>query len=132
VDQSGSHVKFVKYAEEGMYTTIVPRHREVAVGTLILIRLIDSMNYRWSDKLTTNGESVPPSPFALSLSKGPNTTFFKQSRYKEYSAPIRNKPGWVPRLVAPQLAAVPPRPRWATRWCDCWAWFEGLIADGDT
>lgn len=34
VDQSGSHVKFVRYAEEGVYTTIVPRHREVAVGTL--------------------------------------------------------------------------------------------------
>ncbi len=30
----GSHVKFVKYAEEGVLTAIVPRHREIAVGTL--------------------------------------------------------------------------------------------------
>ena len=51
------------------------------------------MNYLWFDKpvlslvegLTTNGEGVPPSPFALSLSKGPNTTFFKQNRYKRVS-----------------------------------------------
>ena len=28
-----------------------------------------------AEGLTTNGESVPPSPFALSLSKGTNTTF---------------------------------------------------------
>ena len=34
VDQSGSHAKFVKYAEEGVLTAIVPRHREIAVGTL--------------------------------------------------------------------------------------------------
>lgn len=34
VSQKGSHVKFVKRADEGMWTAIVPRHREVAVGTL--------------------------------------------------------------------------------------------------
>ena len=32
--QSGSHVKFVKETDEGMRMAIVPRHREVAVGTL--------------------------------------------------------------------------------------------------
>ena len=32
--QSGSHVKFVRYTDEGVYTAIVPRHREIAVGTL--------------------------------------------------------------------------------------------------
>jgi predicted RNA binding protein YcfA (HicA-like mRNA interferase family) len=30
----GSHVKFVKYAQEGTRTAIVPKHREVAAGTL--------------------------------------------------------------------------------------------------
>lgn len=32
--QKGSHVKFVKHTDEGVRTAIVPRHREVAVGTL--------------------------------------------------------------------------------------------------
>jgi predicted RNA binding protein YcfA (HicA-like mRNA interferase family) len=32
--QKGSHVKFVRQTYEGTRTTIVPRHREVAVGTL--------------------------------------------------------------------------------------------------
>ena len=32
--QKGSHVKFVKHAGEGTRAAIVPRHREVAVGTL--------------------------------------------------------------------------------------------------
>ena len=30
----GSHVKFVKRSGAGIYTAIVPRHREIAVGTL--------------------------------------------------------------------------------------------------
>ncbi len=34
VSQKGSHVKFVRHADEGTRTAIVPRHREVAVGTL--------------------------------------------------------------------------------------------------
>ena len=34
VGQSGSHVKFVNYSDDGTYTAIVPRHREVAVGTI--------------------------------------------------------------------------------------------------
>ena len=32
--QRGSHVKFVKNSSEGVRTAVVPRHREVAVGTL--------------------------------------------------------------------------------------------------
>ena len=31
--QKGSHVKFVKRTDDGVLTTIVPRHREVSVGT---------------------------------------------------------------------------------------------------
>jgi predicted RNA binding protein YcfA (HicA-like mRNA interferase family) len=31
--QKGSHVKFAKQTNQGLYTAIVPRHREVAVGT---------------------------------------------------------------------------------------------------
>ena len=34
MSQSGSHVKFVKYTDAGVYTAIVPRHRELAIGTL--------------------------------------------------------------------------------------------------
>jgi predicted RNA binding protein YcfA (HicA-like mRNA interferase family) len=34
VSQKGSHVKFAKRTDEGVRTVIVPRHREVAVGTL--------------------------------------------------------------------------------------------------
>ncbi len=32
--QKGSHVKFAKRIYEGVRTAIVPRHREIAVGTL--------------------------------------------------------------------------------------------------
>jgi len=32
--QKGSHVKFVKYSAEGTCTAIVPRHREISIGTL--------------------------------------------------------------------------------------------------
>ncbi len=32
--QKGSHVKFVRHADEGTRTAIVPRHREITVGTL--------------------------------------------------------------------------------------------------
>jgi len=34
MSQFGSHVKFVRYTDAGVYTAIVPRHREIAVGTL--------------------------------------------------------------------------------------------------
>jgi predicted RNA binding protein YcfA (HicA-like mRNA interferase family) len=34
VNQKGSHVKFAKRTDEGTRIVIVPRHREVAVGTL--------------------------------------------------------------------------------------------------
>jgi predicted RNA binding protein YcfA (HicA-like mRNA interferase family) len=34
VSQRGSHVKFVIYTDAGVYTTTVPRHREIAIGTL--------------------------------------------------------------------------------------------------
>lgn len=34
VGQTGSHVKFAKISDEGTRTTTVPRHREVASGTL--------------------------------------------------------------------------------------------------
>jgi len=34
VSQRGSHVKFARYSEEGTRTTIVPRRREVPIGTL--------------------------------------------------------------------------------------------------
>jgi len=32
--QTGSHVKFAKRVGNGLRTTIVPKHREVALGTL--------------------------------------------------------------------------------------------------
>lgn len=32
--QSGSHIKFVKVIDSGTRTTIVPKHKEVASGTL--------------------------------------------------------------------------------------------------
>lgn len=34
VGQTGSHVKFAKTTAEGMRTATVPKHREVAAGTL--------------------------------------------------------------------------------------------------
>ena len=34
VSSRGSHVKFAKTTPEGIWTAIVPRHREIAVGTL--------------------------------------------------------------------------------------------------
>jgi predicted RNA binding protein YcfA (HicA-like mRNA interferase family) len=34
VGQKGSHVKFTKMTKEGLRTAIVPRHREIAIGTL--------------------------------------------------------------------------------------------------
>lgn len=37
VSQRGSHVKFAKYTDEGTRTAIVPRHREIAIGTLFSI-----------------------------------------------------------------------------------------------
>ena len=34
VGQTGSHVKFAKTTSQGVLTTTVPKHREVAPGTL--------------------------------------------------------------------------------------------------
>ena len=34
LSQRGSHVKFVKYASEGIYTAIVPHRREIPIGTI--------------------------------------------------------------------------------------------------
>ena len=34
VSQKGSHIKFAKEIEAGIRTAIVPRHKEVALGTL--------------------------------------------------------------------------------------------------
>ena len=34
ISQKGSHIKFVKFTEEGIITTIVPNHREVSPGTM--------------------------------------------------------------------------------------------------
>jgi predicted RNA binding protein YcfA (HicA-like mRNA interferase family) len=34
VSQKGSHVKFAKETPEGLRVAIVPRHREVSIGTL--------------------------------------------------------------------------------------------------
>lgn len=34
VGQTGSHIKFAKITDEGTRTATVPRHREVASGTL--------------------------------------------------------------------------------------------------
>lgn len=34
VSQKGSHVKFAKETEDGRRTTIVPKHKEIALGTL--------------------------------------------------------------------------------------------------
>ena len=34
VSQNRSHVKFVKETEQEIWTTIVPHHKEVSVGTL--------------------------------------------------------------------------------------------------
>jgi len=32
--QRGGHVKFVRHARDAVYTAIIPRHSEIAVGTL--------------------------------------------------------------------------------------------------
>lgn len=32
--QKGSHVKFIKETKVGTYTAIVPRHKEIQVGTI--------------------------------------------------------------------------------------------------
>ncbi len=34
VGQTGSHIKFAKTTEAGIRTAIVPKHREVAAGTI--------------------------------------------------------------------------------------------------
>jgi predicted RNA binding protein YcfA (HicA-like mRNA interferase family) len=37
VSQKGSHVKFAKSTDEGTRTAIVPRHREITIGTIASI-----------------------------------------------------------------------------------------------
>ncbi len=37
VNQKGSHVKFAKFTDEGTRTAIVPRHREITIGTELFI-----------------------------------------------------------------------------------------------
>lgn len=34
ISQKGSHVKFIKYTEQGSLITIVPYHKEIAIGTI--------------------------------------------------------------------------------------------------
>lgn len=34
VSQSGSHIKFARTSTEGTRTAVVPKHREIAAGTL--------------------------------------------------------------------------------------------------
>jgi predicted RNA binding protein YcfA (HicA-like mRNA interferase family) len=34
ISQKGSHVKFIKYNEQGTITTIVPNHKEISAGTI--------------------------------------------------------------------------------------------------
>jgi predicted RNA binding protein YcfA (HicA-like mRNA interferase family) len=34
ISQRGSHVKFAKQTEQGLRAAVVPRHREVAAGTM--------------------------------------------------------------------------------------------------
>ena len=34
VSQKGSHVKFAQETPEGRFTTIVPNHKEITIGTL--------------------------------------------------------------------------------------------------
>ncbi|ULH28889.1 type II toxin-antitoxin system HicA family toxin [Leptospira weilii] len=38
--RKGSHVKFIKITEFGTLTAIVPKHKEIAIGTLRSILLI--------------------------------------------------------------------------------------------
>ena len=51
VSQKGSHVKFAKATDEGVRTVIVPRHREVAVGTLRSIARQAGMTSREFDAM---------------------------------------------------------------------------------
>lgn len=34
VSQKGSHVKFAKFTDEGTFTATVPKHTEIALGTM--------------------------------------------------------------------------------------------------
>ncbi len=34
ISQKGSHIKFVKYTQEGTITAIVPKHKEITAGTV--------------------------------------------------------------------------------------------------
>jgi predicted RNA binding protein YcfA (HicA-like mRNA interferase family) len=47
INQRGSHVKFAKQTEHGLRTAIVPRHREIAAGTLRSI--LSQVGLRWDD-----------------------------------------------------------------------------------
>ena len=49
--QQGSHVKFIKKSLDSVRTAIVPRHREVAVGTIRSILRQAGLNWDEFDKL---------------------------------------------------------------------------------
>ena len=34
ISQKGSHIKFVKYTAKGTITAIVPKHKEISIGTI--------------------------------------------------------------------------------------------------
>ena len=51
VSQKGSHVKFAKESGEGVFTAIVPLHREVAVGTLRSILRQAALTFEEFDSL---------------------------------------------------------------------------------
>ena len=51
VSQRGSHVKFAKQTDEGLLTATVPRHREVAAGTLRSILRQAGMDWEAFEKL---------------------------------------------------------------------------------
>ena len=51
VSQRGSHVKFARETDAGVRTAIVPRHREIAVGTLRSILRQAGLNYDEFERL---------------------------------------------------------------------------------
>ncbi len=51
VSQRGSHVKLRKHTPDGVLTTIVPRHSEIAVGLLRAILRQAGLNWDEFDRL---------------------------------------------------------------------------------
>jgi predicted RNA binding protein YcfA (HicA-like mRNA interferase family) len=48
--QKGSHVKFIKQTAVGTYTVIVPKHDEIAVGTIrSILRQANISPEEWDD-----------------------------------------------------------------------------------